>query len=246
MPKLIEIWAWRSKPKDNTEPCVQLSSFGHAWKRAWVSQGTGWRGALCLNASKKGIKMFWTIVGAILFVFIGIPIILTLLGLGIWLLFVVGKLVIGKSSEIAHSNSLPKRIIKYLYQHKLIVILLGIILVAGFVIVVNTIDQTIPLPTVTNYNYSGYQSSYEAEQEMRRQSLIAEQARKQELIKKQYEDAIAKVKSDNPDKKLSWDDESYIRANIPTTLNYFTLKDMLLERGFEFIGYQSKIYNSNQ
>ncbi|MGV8130933.1 MAG: hypothetical protein ACP5N7_02410 [Candidatus Pacearchaeota archaeon] len=182
--------------------------------------------------------MFWTIVGALLFVFVGIPIIITVLGwLGIGSISVLSnwfdlrnqrkQAVVSEEMKLAQQRKTNRT--------RWLIVGGGIFIVAVAVIGMsmdnntNTVSNySAPLPTTNTTNYYQEQINKNAE-----------------LEKQRYKDYITKIEEKYPDKTLSTLDESWITNNLPTGVNFYKLKPLLIADGFEFIGYESNSFNSS-
>lgn len=177
--------------------------------------------------------MFWTIVAALLFVFVVLPIVFRILA-------VLG--IVSFAAILDWFNNKPRKIQETPIQHNakkrptwvwwVIGSVGGILLL----LILVSIQEQQEQPTIADYSalnasqnqsYNNTQSNFNAIE--------------QQKLQTKYNEIASKVALDNPDKTISSQYETYIRNNLSVELNYLTLKEILLERGFTFIGFESSL-----
>ncbi len=90
--------------------------------------------------------------------------------------------------------------------------------------------------------FAGYNENLTSEQ---LRDLIFEEQEKEQTVEQRYESVIAQIAIDNPNKEISLQDENDIQRNLPKGVTYYELKNRLIEKGFEFIGFESSIILPN-
>jgi hypothetical protein len=179
--------------------------------------------------------MFWTIVGALLFVFVGIPIILSLLGLTGYLSlnFLLNRQERESQTKKEIKNPSNKLIIAAITCLIFMLVSVGFILLAKYEH--NTSDQLISktnvMPTAP---LARLQTSSQDGANLRRQA----QAEKTQNI-------IDGLMKKYPDKTINYNEEFNIMNNLPADISYERVKDALLEKGYEFVGYENDYLSSN-
>lgn len=240
--------------------------------------------------------MFWTIVGAILFVTVGIPIIIGLIGLAISLIGAIFSRdetytpkVLPEQTSMEQEEK-TKKTRRLILIGGLVVIVLAVVGVSLDDSANNTADYSSNIAPANSYvpkqnvvadqqtldeKYATYidkmisdhngmiiNSFYETEIIKNTPYGLSYAVVKQKLLAmgytfaEYYEKSALEEQEDNkittivkdletkyPDKTINSNEEFDIRRNLPSTISYSTIKDAMLEKGFEFIGYEPESYN---
>lgn len=177
--------------------------------------------------------MFWTIVGALLFVFVGIPIILMVLGwLGVGSISLLShwadKRNQRKNEVVSMTREQEAELSRRTNRTRWLIVGGGILIVLIAVIGLSLSNSsshvnnyTVPTTNVNAINTYQEQLNKNAE-----------------LEKQRYYDYAEKIAEKYPDKKISTQDQLYITNNLPYGVNFIKLKPLLISQGFEFTRYE--------
>ncbi len=208
--------------------------------------------------------MFWTIVGALLFVFVVVPIILYVLQIAGFISWAFISTFIAQRNEKKQAAQVVQRPKKVNQSFRFTIFAILVVAVVGLLYISQQSDNqvastltTTPLvyPTDSGLNYNqeavlrvqakakGYSTEMENAFIMWVKNGKVHTPYTQEIFDKEknkYNILISELEKKYSDKTISSADELQIQNNLTSDFRYDTLKDEMIKAGFDFIGYESK------